>query len=361
MKTKVFAVLMVLLLALSPVSAFAAGDTLPQLTIKEALSKAISHSSTLKKNQEDKESLEYDVKNYKQNMLTSETTSGYLTSYKSYMNAQWKLAQMEPDTKIQKEKLEYQLTECFARIINAEKGLELTDKNLELTKANLDISALKLKLGLISQSKYDEENFSYETAVANREDTAISIDSLYRDLNEVMGQDKDKKYELVLELAYEPIGEDFDTRRVITMAIQESASVKSAEQSLNLAKYERDVALPYDERTGQYQSGTRVNNDNAVAQAGRTLDDTKNNVENSVLTTYDAVIKLERAYDSYIKDLAKNQADLEILKLQLEQGKATPIEVTAKELKIEEIEENIRKTIYNHAVEVMPLLNLNLL
>jgi len=363
MRIKSTAIILILITVFSQTAVYASEEAQrPELTVGQALTMAVSNSGNIKSLQESEVSLKNTVTSARDTMLDSTTNTAYVNAYKSMTEAQLSLSLLETDTKVQKEKLEYNLKSYFAQIIAAENNLALTDKQLELDKRSLDISALRLQLGLISQSAYDSAVYSYESALISRDNAAANIDSYYRSLNDLMGQRLDKKYTLVLELDYEPIGDSFNMTTSIARAIENSSDIKNLEKKVYLAQYDADTkTYQLLDNNGNFTvteyNTAKQEAGNAVAQAARNLENGKTSIEMNLRSNYDSVKGLERTYESSVKELAQLQSELGILQAKLELGKVTQLEVDLKALSVEKTEETIRSTVYDHEIKLMTLIN----
>jgi len=365
-KLKLTALVLMLVMAFSQTAVYAAdSEELSELTVSQALTMAVNNNDYIKSLQESEVTYKNDVTTGRDTMLESTTNTAYVNAYKSVTEAQLSLSLLETDTKVQKEKLEYNLKSYFAQIIAAENSLVLTDKQLELTKRELDISALRLQLGLISQSTYDSAVYSYESAIISRDNSAATIESYYRNLNELMGQKLDKRYSLELELEYAPIGDSINLTTTIAHAIENSSEIKGLENKVYLAQFDSDTkSYQLIDNNGNFTvseyNTAKEEAKNAVSLASRNLENAKTNIEISIRSNYDSIKTLERTYEAKVKELAQLQAEMAILDTKLELGQATQLEVDTKALSLEETEETIRSTIYDHAVKKMVLTNPNL-
>jgi len=365
-KLKLTALVLMLVMAFSQTAVYAAdSEELSELTVSQALTMAVNNNDKIKSLQESEVTYKNTVTTGRDTMLESTTNTAYVNAYKSVTEAQLSLSLLETDTKVQKEKLEYNLKSYFAQIIAAENSLVLTDKQLELTKRELDISALRLQLGLISQSTYDSAVYSYESAIISRDNSAATIESYYRNLNELMGQKLDKRYSLVLELEYAPIGESINLTTTIAHAIENSSEIKGLENDVYLAQFDSDTkSYQLIDNNGNFTvseyNTAKEEAKNAVSLASRNLENAKTNIEISIRSNYDSIKTLERTYEAKVKELAQLQAEMAILDTKLELGQATQLEVDTKALSVEQTEETIRSTIYDHAVKKMTLTNPNL-
>ena len=365
-KLKLTALVLMLVMAFSQTAVYAAdSEELSELTVSQALTMAVNNNDKIKSLQESEVTYKNTVTTGRDTMLESTTNTAYVSAYKSVTEAQLALSLLETDTKVQKEKLEYNLKSYFAQIIAAENGLVLTDKQLELTKRELDISALRLQLGLISQSTYDSAVYSYESAIISRDNSAATIESYYRNLNELMGQKLDKRYSLELELEYAPIGDSINLTTTIAHAIENSSEIKGLENKVYLAQFDSDTkSYQLIDNNGNFTvseyNTAKEEAKNAVSLASRNLENAKTNIELNIRSNYDSIKTLERTYEAKVKELAQLQAEMAILDTKLELGQATQLEVDTKALSLEETEETIRSTIYDHAVKKMVLTNPNL-
>jgi len=356
-KSRLLVLIIAALMAFGQAPAYGAvSEERPELTVSQALSKAVSNNTYIKSMQESEATLKQAVRTAKDTMVNSYARAYYDDAYKGMVEAQLALSLLDPNEKALKETLEYNLMSCFAQTIALEKTLVLTDKGLEISRKNLDYASLQLQLGLLSQFDYDTMTYNYQKSLNSREEIVDGINTYYRVLNKLMGQKLENKYTLVLELEYKPLADNFNITAAVNNAINSSSDIKKLEKDIDLIEY--DIKhLVYDKID---LDNKKKMLENSKAEKERELEATKTQIEMDLLNNYDEVRDLERQYDSYTKELAQLKLDLDILLKQLELGQVIQLQVDSQQLKVELKEESIRSAIYNHSIKKMTLTNPNL-
>jgi outer membrane protein TolC len=313
-----------------------------ELTVDEAVKKAIAYSHDLKTLNENLTLAEDDVDDANSDLHIATEYADVKRLDVQLKNLRKNIQSYTADTEIQKEKIRLSVIEYFAAIIHAEKQLELYEENMEIQSQQIEISKIKLEAGIISQNEYDNAVTSYNKTVSEKQSLEIATNNAYTSLNKLFGDDLNTRYTISLDIDYVPF--DGNLSSTVNKAVSSSQKVIEAEQTMNIAKYEYDV------HSGLYSTGSKEEKLNAYAKATRDLADTKTNVETSITNVYNNILTLENTYKTNKDNLEQKEKDLEILKLKAELGKATELEVKQAEYEIKKLEADIQNSIYTHYV-----------
>ncbi|MDR1531010.1 MAG: TolC family protein [Clostridiales bacterium] len=323
------------------------------LTVSQAAKAAISVSSALRTNEDNIVLLDEAADKIKDNLRLSQDHATNLNLAVQLMQNTLNKGYYSGNETMQKDRIMFTITQVFAQIINAESDLRMYDENMALTKKSLDISKLKLELGMISQSEYDKTLSEYEKMSANREAKVIAIDKAYISLNSAMGTSLDKKYLLELDLKYEPLGDVYLTQ-AIQNTLDNSLDLQKKYDDLAVAEYQ--LASYYEHVSSQSEEELEIR----VQQAGRAVNDTKTQIEQSVTTLYNDLKNAEASLAASRLDLENMKSQLALRETQLAVGKLTQLDVDTYKYQIAVLEETIRISERAHALNIMKFKTPNL-
>lgn len=336
------------------VSANENDTTLKDLTVSEAVEKAIVYSSKLKTLTEDEilNEISYDDSVFE--LRTASENNEYTSLAVKIKELNNKFSNNKVNTEIEKQSIELSIIEFFSSVIEAQNSLELYEKNISLSEKQLKISEVKLKLGKISETAYNAEKVNYDKLIKQKTEKEASINNAFYSLNKVLGEDLKTRYNLVLDIEYTPLG-DTDLEYYVLKAKSSAQSIVEKEQAAEIAKYQLDrYAVLYTE-------GSKESRQNAYAQSQRALDEAKTTLELNIRTLYTDIVKSESDYETALIELEKLNSDYKILQKKYELGKATSVELEEAELNILEKEISIQTAIYNHDIMVRKYNNVNLI
>lgn len=323
---------------------YATDSDVQDLTVEEAVNKAIKYSSTLK-------SIDENLKIADDNQ--DDTVRDYTLAEEGYdaydLSAQLRsirnqILNYELSADVEKLSINISVKQFFSTVLKAERDLELYDESLEISKKELKIAEVKYNLGLMSDTEYDSQQKSYQKNEMERDSKEMSISEAYISLNTVLGvSNLNTRYNLIMNTEYIPF-EGGDVTAAINKALSVAQSVVTAERNYELAKYRSES---YSSLTS---SDTIEERKIAVNQASRSLTETKNSVEKNVQNLYNEIIKNENDYKSNLIELEELRRGLEILQVKYSLGKVTELEVEKSEYSIHQLEAEMENQVREHEV-----------
>lgn len=325
------------------------------LTIEQALEKAIAYSPTLKMLDENTITSKLNLKDVtftfrlEGDEITNNTLSvqinSLLTAIKNY----------DASKDITKQTLEYNITQLFYSEKDCEDNLALYEQSIDLMERSLKISALKLKLGMMSQTDYDSEVKDYEVAKSNKQKLDNAIKSINNSLNQVMGTDLNQTYNFVLDnVEYKAVGE-IDTQKQVNYVLANSQTLKTAADTVSIKKYSLD------KYSAAYSTKNREDVLFDYTQAARDYEDKKTSVSVAVKDLCDGIQESEQSYTDNQTKLNYLYSQREIMAKQLELGKITQLTYDQFEYQITQLEASMKSLARSHDLQVKKLNNPNLI
>lgn len=326
------------------VSVYANDNDVADLTVDEAVQKAIEYSSMLRSIDDN-----LVMADQEQDDLVIEYTHTN-TGYNAYSlsakirSIRNQILNYELSAEVEKLSIEISVKQFFADVIEAEKQLELFDDELAIEEKELTIAKVKNEIGLLSDVDYSENVKEHDKTLAQRVDKENSIVTAYRSLNTVLGVlNLNTRYNLVMESEYVPYAGG-DVQNTINKAMSVSQSVTTAERSLELAKYDLEAysSLTSDKTIESVQASVRQEADSYA--------ETKKSVESEVISLYNQIMQNETDYELNKKELVALEKQLEIARVKLEMGEATALEVENIEYSIKSMEATIDSLVREHDI-----------
>lgn len=324
------------------------------LTVEDAVAKAVKYSHELKNLEENAALNEENINNVHDQLIYSEETTEIMNLSVKLKELRYQTENYTMNSEIEKQNIELSVIKFFTSVLNAEEAIKLYDESIKLQEQELKISEVKVNLGLLSKSEYDSQNLAYKKSLAERASKEVELNEAYISLNKVMGDDFDKKYNIVLDLEYSPL-ENVNLDFEINKALAVNQSIKEKENALEIARYDLDT---YSSLTS---SDTKEAKEVKLSQTSRSLTDEKTNLKEKMINTYNSIIKNETEYNSNIMELENMKKELEIKKVKYNLDKITQLELAQYEYEIKQLENKIQQQIYNHEILKIQFNNTNLL
>lgn len=307
------------------------------LTVDEAVTKAIDYSRNLKNIDENIEIAEINEKVTRfawQTTDDSTTNVSYSISLRQLANS---LKNYNSNKEVEKDKIEYNIRQLFYNLKDAENSIALYDENIELNKKQLEIYKVMIKVGKMSQVEYNEKVTEYDNLVASRLSVQNSIDAAFRTLNQLMGENVNTKYNIILDdITFNPVSSELSLNSTIAKELGSNQSIKELKDTADIAKYTKDT-YHYRDSSGETTSDKETI-DSDYAQATRGLEDAKTLLVTEITGLYDDIKNAESEYKQNTAELNDMKAQLTVKETQLSLGKTTQIEVDAYKLTIEQLE-----------------------
>lgn len=331
-----------------------------ELPIDTALDKAIKNSTSVKIN-----SLTLQL-NEKQEEQASESyfsffssnTSDRLSEFLSLMRQRATIKNNESEKKVLEEKLKYEMTDAYINILNLEREIQLLETSLKIETSNLRISKEKQILGLITEQEYNNLQLAYEKNKVNLETRKKSLNSAYATLNILIGEDDTtKKYRLLIEPKMEYLELNSDIEIYAQSRAEQSATVEQLIRNVDIAK--NSVKLG-----GALASASEISNmsnENTLAQAEMNLNDTKVELKNRIVDTYNSIIQLEENFENNMKELESLKHELKIAQAKYEMNLITENTLESTKYNVANMENTLISQMYEHMQLIEKIKNANLI
>lgn len=337
---------------------------LPTLTYEEALEKAKKHSPTLR----DIQATDDFLQETKEDLWDS---VGYFNNvnydYQKWVNDGWwavtsaafstdlGMQKSSLGRKIQNLALEATVKSTFTSIKSSLDTLELTRKNAEIQKELFRQGQAKYKLGLLSKYNLDQLEIAANQAADNVSQLEASLEQTYIQLNNLMGEKTDARFNIEYEVDYEPYEMKQSMEQYVNDKINGDLTIQLKELDVENAKFNKNYLK--ESSTGSEQN----QNDMSYDSAKRALKTAKEEKEVAIRNAYLQLEQLETKYSTDQSALTKAQADLRAAEVNYQAGNTTKITVEQAKLGVLQAENTLKQDVLNHDMLIFTFENPSLL
>lgn len=335
----------------------AANYPVQDLTVDEAVTKAIANSNTIKTLSESKELSEDSQDDLTFAFSYTEDYATNLSLTVQMKQLQVALQQYDENTEVAKQSIDYNVRSLFYGIREAENAIALYEESMKVQADQLKIAEVSLKLGQMSQTDYDAKVKDYKLAESNKETLQTSIDNAFTSLNQLMGTNTNQTYNVVFDdVSYEEMPSSVNVDGKVNYALAVNQTVKSKKDAADVAKYALDRYNSVYDTTSNYKDSLY-----SYTQASRAYQDAKDSLTASVKNNINSIKDLEQSYKDNQTTLENMESTLKVYETQLALGQTTQITVDAYKLSIDELKNTQQTIVYNHDLLMRQFNNPNLL
>ena len=337
---------------------------LPQLTVEEALSKAIKFSPGLREIEDTLDYLDESIDDIEDSVGNVKIPN---YEYKKWVNDGWQkvvsgIFQMEMGEKqakigrdIQKLALEVTVKSYFTSIVNNQDSLELVKKNAEIQQRLYEQGYTKYRLGMLSKYNLDQLQVAAQKAKDNVTLLEFSLEQMYIKLNNLMGESAEKRFEYIYDVTFEPYELTLPIEQYISNALNDDLTIEMMELSLESAKFTKN----YVGESNTYLDSMKQELDYDTAK--RDLKTAKEQKELLLRNAYLQLGQMESMYASAQADLKKAQADYRVAQVNLQAGNVTKTVVEQAEMGVISAQNALNEIVYNYDMLVYTFENPSLL
>ena len=341
-----------------------AAMALPQLTVEEALSKAIKYSPDLREIEDTLDYLDESIDDIEDSVGNVKIPN---YEYKKWVNDGWQkvvsgIFQMEMGEKqakigrdIQKLALEVTVKSYFTSIVNNQDSLELVKKNAEIQQRLYEQGYTKYRLGMLSKYNLDQLQVAAQKAKDNVTLLEFSLEQMYIKLNNLMGESAEKRFEYIYDVTFEPYELTLPIEQYISNALNDDLTIEMMELSLESAKFTKN----YVGESNTYLDSMKQELDYDTAK--RDLKTAKEQKELLLRNAYLQLGQMESMYASAQADLKKAQADYRVAQVNLQAGNVTKTVVEQAEMGVISAQNALNEIVYNYDMLVYTFENPSLL
>lgn len=245
------------------------------------------------------------------------------------------------------------LTNFLSTIRGLELDLAMLDRTIDINQTSLNNAHLKLSLGMESETNVVTTASRLAQLRSNRDNLRISLQNQRLALNHFLGLSADAIIHVEHNTTMRRINTDLE-RHILT-ALNTAPSVVTQSRALDQARFAEEQHQMFSNFTTNPDTGeilstdttyTRINAD--ISSASRSLQNSRNNLENAIRQTYNQLRQLEELAASLQLDLQQAQRNYNVARASYMAGMITRLEVSQAELGILNAEIALARNVDNY-------------
>lgn len=355
------AALCVLLFIASSAPALAAENSAQELSLQEAIEKAIAHSRALRISQHRIEQAELDVEAASENadsataaavyaIASGDTSSNLITeAYKANNSLAIKeiaLQSAKKDYQAQKDSVVISVYQAYYGVLLAEAALDAAKLSLEQADLNYRAISLKHQFGFASSLQLKQEKGNLDSAKQAYASAEKSLAAAYEKLNRLVGLAPDDRPVLTDKPSFSPL-EVASLDAEIARALNESPSIWKAEASVEQAEINLDSAC-YSPITSEAYKSLEI----AISIAEENAASEKEKLAESLRSIYRSIQQLEEEHAVLENKLAAAEEAVRLTELKHRYGRASRLDLLAAQSAVASIRQSLLNNECQHAILV---------
>lgn len=251
--------------------------------------------------------------------------------------------------------LEATLKSTFATIVENEETLDVTKEAMAIKKTIYEQGQTKYDLGMLSKYKLDQLKADYETSKVDVYQMEKSLDQLYTNLNNLIGESADKKYVVQYDVEFEPYVLQGTIETYINAAMNSDYSILLKKQAVEDAKFNRNYV------SESTENATNKKNKLSYETAQRELKSAKEDKDIDIRNAYVQLKQSEANYNQAKADLEQAQADLKTAEVNYSVGNTTKLTLQQAQLRVTQKELALKKLARAYDMQVFTFKNTSLI
>lgn len=357
-KLLICAVLTGAMLLLSSPAAFAQDaetTTPPELTLQQAVDRALDLSKSLKsaeiekeKAKEQREDAQDAVSYTPIGMVNPQITAAYSTLLKTELNYQIKNKSLDA----LKDDIKAQVVEKYCAVLSAKKANAAAKQTLKNAEWKYNAALGQLHVGMLAPASKVAVEAALEAAKAGVAAAEESLNKAYVELNSIVGFIPETRPELTTEIPYQELKVDSITADV-SRAISNNTNVWAALQNVTIER--QDLRMDQNPLVG-IDSYDIEKLEIEIAEL--TASEAKDALEDNLLLLYHDILTLQESIGAAEQAVAAAEQAVATARLKVEVGMATQGDVIAAQADLEAKINSLASAKYNHSAAVSAYRNL---
>ena len=318
-----------------------------ELTLDEAVNRALAKSNTLK-------SAEYDIERSEEVRESAADKVKYIpagptpdAAAAAFTNLvakdlAWQMSKKTKDVKA--DAITLSVFQAYINVLAAQEKVAAAEKALADADWKRWAARVGYQVGTVSLSGKLTAEVNYDARAAALASARAALEDAYHKLNQLVGLNPDDRPVLKDQPQLIPIKVD-DLEAEIQRRVEESPSVWLAERNVELAR----LALDLYDWTNPNREPYRAKEID-VTKAELSAADAKDQLRQQLRSIYQNIVQIEQDYASLEQSLKLAQENLRIKKVYYEVGMATKGDLLAAEADVASLQLALRAKAYQHEV-----------
>lgn len=275
--------------------------------------------------------------------------------YSSIQNISSSMTKNRYSEELTKISLEATVKNYYTSIFSDQSSLELAKKDMEVKKTLWEQGQRKNQLGLLSDYDLDTLRSNYEQAQYNVTKLEMALEQEYLSFYNFIGEDREKDYTLVYDVAYTPYELPQPMTQYINSKMNTDYTIKLQEQALEDAEFNKNYM------SMSSTNATSAGNKHSYEEAKRSLKTAKDSKELAIQNAYNSILSLESQYESALTTLEQAKAAQRAAEVNYKAGNTTAITLDQAALAVEQAENAVTQLEYAHDMQIYQFENTELL
>ncbi|MQL51546.1 TolC family protein [Desulfofundulus thermobenzoicus] len=318
---------------LAPSVAWAKEPAMPEMTLQQAVDKALANSKALKtaeydieRSEEVRDNASDKVKWTPAGPISGEGAAQAARAFTGLVQADLAWQMSKKSYNAEKDSVVMSVYQAYDRILQAQEGVRSAELALKAAEWQHRAAYAGLRAGTISKSDFLKGDASLEGAKASLEAAKKALEDAYQQFNQLVGLWPEDRPVLVDKPVFTPLKID-DLDYEVERAVEESPTLWLAKKQIDLAKLNLDLYVFNDPTNPDPYKAKEIDVNKAEVSAASA--DEK--MRQLVRTIYYSIRQLEDQYAGLEQQVKVAQENLRVIRLKYDLGMATRTEVVAAE------------------------------
>lgn len=342
-------------------TAFADGSTVKELSLQEAIDKAIAHSSDLRVSGYKIDQAELAVEAAEENAdnaadaavyavesgdTYSDLISGAAIASNNLTQKEMAWNSAKKDYQAQKDSIVISVYQAYYGVLQAEAALDVAQQALNQADLQYRGTNLKYQFGFASRLQVQQEGANLEAAKQSYASSENALASAYEKLNQMIGLQPDDRPVLTDRPVFSPLQID-SLDAEISRALDESPAVWKADAAVEQAKLALDNA-----GYSPIESHTYESMEISISIAEVNAQAEKERLSQSLRSLYSSILQLEANHAALERKLSTAEETLRMTEMKYEYGRASRADLLAAQSAVASSRQALLNAECQHAILV---------
>lgn len=322
-----------------------------QLTLEEAVDRALDHSYSLKiaeynveQNENKQESASSELDYIPLSGGNDEASSTYINLVQLSINLQMSKKTLDTEA----DSLIYDVYKKYTDVLAAQEQVKADEMALAYAKFKRLAAQVGYTAGTVSRQGRETAELSFTNSEVTLAQSRSSLEQCYLQLNELIGLNGQERPELASDLAWTPLEiDDLDVE--IQRRLDSSPTLWQAQKSVELA----ELSLELYTTAGESNSTNYQTKEIDINKAELSASQSKSQLRQNLRTVYANICILEDQYNNKQQALKLAENDLATLQLKYELGLIPKGDLLAAEADLASQRKALKSLIYQHELLVL--------
>lgn len=250
---------------------------------------------------------------------------------------------------IKENEIKYNVEKAYFNLLQSEKELEIARESLELANRQYEQSQKMYELGTISHQQLLSAEFAVFQAQSAIDMAVVGYELEKMSFNNTLGLPLSQKIKLTDKIEYKN-HEEINLEEAIETAFENSALIKVSKENYELSELTFKAVRAKHVTPNQFKYREQ---EIAVEQAAKSLDNAKNGVEMQVRTAYYSLITAEKQIKTYERAVENAERAYELAEISYSLGQNTLNDVTKARIDLMDAKKNLSKQVHAYNLALL--------